>query len=135
MKYGYVEPSAIRSACKAAAYKFRKDNSKLICKLADDDYVLTSVHAEVYFDVYNVSYSCSYDVADVVVKFYGPENSLVSKGEVFFAKCTSFESAEEFDSYVRAAVTAQLNDSVEVWKAERAARISAKSRMRDQLML
>ena len=135
MKYGYVEPNAIRSACKAAAYKFRKDYSKLICKLADDDYVRTSVHAEVYFDVYNVSYGCSYDVADVVVKFYGPENSLVSKGKVFFAKCAAFESEEEFDSYVQAAVTAQLNDSVEVWKAERAARISARSRMRDQLML
>lgn len=135
MKYGYVEPNAIRSACKAAAWKFRKDNSKLICKLAHDDYVRTSVHAEVHFDVYNVTYSCAYDVADVVVKFYGPENSLVSKGKVFFAKCASFESAEEFDSYVQAAVTAQLNDSVEIWKAERAARISAKSRMRDQLML
>lgn len=135
MKYGYVELNAIRSACKAAAYKFRKDNSKLICKLADDDYVRTSVHVETYFDVYNVTYSCSYDVADVVVKFYGPENSLVSKGKVFFAKCAQFESEEEFDSYVQAAVIAQLNDSVEVWKAERAARISAKSRMRDQLML
>lgn len=135
MKYGYVEPNAIRSACKAAAQKFRKDNSKLICKLADDDYVRTSVHAETYFDIYNVTYSCSYDVVDVMVKFYGPENSLVSTGKVFFAKCTQFESAEEFDSYVQAAVTAQLNDSVEVWKAQRAARISAKSRMRDQLML
>lgn len=131
MKYGYVEPNAIRSACKAAAYKFRKNYSKLICKLADDDYV----HAEVHFDVYNVTYSCSYDVADVVVQFYGPESSLVSKGKVFFAKCAIFESEEEFDSYVRAAVTAQLNDAVEVWKAERAARISAKSCMRDQLML
>lgn len=135
MKYGYVEPNAIRSACKAAAYKFRKDYSKLICKLADDEYVRTSVHAEVHFDVYNVTYSCAYDVADVVVKFYGPESSLVSKGKVFFAKCAIFESEEEFDSYVKTAVTAQLNDSVEVWKAERAARISAKSRMRDQLML
>lgn len=135
MKYGYVEPNAIRSACKAAAYKFRKDNSKLICKLAGDDYVRTSVHAEVHFDVYNVTYSCAYDVADVVVKFYGPENSLVSKGKVFFAKCAAFESEEEFDSYVQAAVTAQLNDSIEVWKAERSARISARSRMRDQLML
>ena len=135
MKYGYVEPNAIRNACKAAAHKFRKDNSKLICKLADDDYVRTSVHAETYFDIYNVTYSCSYDVVDVMVKFYGPENSLVSTGKVFFAKCAQFESAEEFDSYVQAAVTAQLNDSVEVWKAQRAARISAKSRMRDQLML
>lgn len=129
MKYGYVDPNAIRSACKAAAYKFRKDNSKLICKLADDDYVRTSVHAEVHFDIYNVTYSCSYDVADVMVKFYGPENSLVSTGKVFFAKCAHFESAKEFDSYVQAAVTAQLNDSIEVWKAQRAARISAKSRM------
>ena len=135
MKYGYVEPNAIRSACKAAAYKFRKDNSKLICNLADDGYVRTAVHAEVYFDIYNVTYSCSYDVVDVMVKFYGPENSLVSTGKVFFAKCAQFESAEEFDSYVQAAVTAQLNDSVEIWKAQRAARISAKSRMLDQLML